>query len=472
MFSLDADRALAGANRLWDEEILPALCEYIRIPNLSPHYEADWEKTGHTNRAVALLKDWAMRQRVVGLTVEVVQFEGRTPVIFMDIPGEAPGTVLLYGHLDKQPEMSGWRTGLSPREPVFEGDLLYGRGGADDGYSTFASLSAVNLLQQQGIPHARCVVLIEACEESGSYDLPFYVDALAGKIGKPDFIVCLDSGCGNYDQLWMTTSLRGLVGGVLRVDILNEGVHSGASSGIVPDSFRILRALLTRIEDEGTGHIKLRDLYVKIPEDRIRQATNAAEVLGDTVFDKFPWARAYLPPTSDLGDLLLNKTWRPALTVIGADGLPSFNEAGNVLRPYTACGLSMRIPPGVDPDRVSRAMKKKLESNLPHGARVTFTPDALVAGWNAPSLAAWLESSLEGASQSFFGRPAMAMGEGGTIPFMGMLGKKFPEAQFLITGLLGPGSNAHGPNEFLHIPTGKRLTACIAQVLADHAAKR
>ena len=469
MPTLDAARALQSSQRIWDQEILPPLEQYIRIPNKSPAYEPRWQQ--NMDKAVALIEGWCRKQPVAGLSVEVIRLEDRTPVIFMEIPGEGAETILLYGHLDKQPEMTGWRQGLSPWQPVREGDKLYGRGGADDGYSSFASLAAIRLVQEQSLSHARCVVLIEACEESGSTDLPAYIQHLAARIGKPSLVVCLDSGCGNYEQLWMTTSLRGLVAGNLRVDILSEGVHSGDASGIVPESFRILRQLLSRIDDEQTGRVKIEALHVQIPGERLKQARLTAEVLGDEVWNKFPFVPGARPSVTDRVEMILNRSWRPALSITGADGLPPLGSAGNVLRPYTACKISLRIPPRLDPGTATKIVKETLEKDPPYGARVSFDGEKSSTGWDAPPLAQWLSSSVDRASRNFFGKPPMAFGEGGTIPFMGMLGEKFPEAQFLITGVLGPGSNAHGPNEFLHIPTGIRLTACVASVLADHLAR-
>jgi acetylornithine deacetylase/succinyl-diaminopimelate desuccinylase-like protein len=469
MPTLDAARALQSSERIWEQEIVPALHEYIRIPNKSPAYEPKWQ--ANMDRAVALIEGWCRKQPVAGLKLEVVRLPERTPVILMEIPGEGEDTVLLYGHLDKQPEMSGWRQGLSPWAPVREGDKLYGRGGADDGYSSFASLAALRLVQEQKIPHARCVVLIEAGEESGSPDLPAYIEHLASRIGKPSLVVCLDSGCGNYEQLWMTTSLRGLIAGNLRVDILTEGVHSGDASGIVPSSFRILRQLLSRLEDEQTGKIRLDALQIQISNERLKQARLTAEALGDEVWNKFPFAQGARPVVTDKVEMILNRTWRPALSITGIDGLPPLGSAGNVLRPFTACKISLRIPPRIDPAAATKAVKDALEKDPPHGARVVFDGEKSSTGWDAPPLAQWLSSAVERASRNYFGKAPMAFGEGGTIPFMGMLGEKFPEAQFLITGVLGPGSNVHGPNEFLHVPTGIRLTGCVASVIAEHFAR-
>ena len=471
------DQARSYCEDVWEREILPSITEYIAIPNKSPAFEPEWHALGHMERAVSLIADWCKARKLPGLTLEVVRLHDekgrpRTPVILMEIPGTGDDTVLLYGHLDKQPEMTGWRDDLGPWKPVREGDKLYGRGGADDGYAAFASLAALEVLQQQGVPHARCVVLIEACEESGSFDLPAYIDHLAARIGKPSLVVCLDSGCANYDQLWMTTSLRGLLGGTLRVKVLREGVHSGDASGIVPSSFRIARQLLSRIEDEGTGRITLEALHTEIPSARVAQAAKAAEVLGEGVHGKFPFVEGARPMGEDGAERVLNRTWRPTLSVTGAAGLPPLTNAGNVLRPETQLKLSVRIPAGLDPAKARLALKEALERDPPNGVEVEFHAEEGSPGWDAPALAPWLSDALTEASETYFGRPWMAMGEGGTIPFMGMLGAKFPEAQFLITGVLGPGSNAHGPNEFLHVPTGKRLTASVASVIASHFTRR
>jgi acetylornithine deacetylase/succinyl-diaminopimelate desuccinylase-like protein len=469
-----ADSAKSWVAAQYAETIVPTLIDYIRIPNKSPMFDKQWREHGHMTKAVDLLSGWARANLPAGATLEVVRVEDRTPVIFIDVPGTggaAGDTVLLYGHLDKQPEMVGWREGLGPWTPVMEGERLYGRGGADDGYAIFASLTAINALRKDNIPHSRCVVLIEACEESGSFDLPAYIEHLTPRIGTPSLVVCLDSGCGNYDQLWSTTSLRGLVVGTLEIDILREGVHSGDGSGVVASTFRIARHLLDRLEDSATGVIRPGALSVEIPRQRIMQAAAAAEVLGDEVWDKFPMCEGAGPVTRDAAELILNRTWRPALSITGADGIPASADGGNVLRPRTVLKLSLRVPPELDAKAAAATVKALLEKDPPYGAHVKFNVIGANAGWNAPPLSPWLEKSLEAASLRHFGRPAVYMGEGGSIPFMGMLGAKFPQAQFCITGVLGPASNAHGPNEFLDIPTARRLTLCVADVLADHAGR-
>jgi len=453
---------------VWEQDIVPQLVDYIRIPNKSPAFDKDWQKAGHMQKAVDLIAGWCKAQKIEGLTVEVVQLEGRTPLIYMEVPGEGDDCVLLYGHLDKQPEMTGWFEGLGPWLPVRKDDKLYGRGGADDGYAAFASLTAIRALREAGGKHARCVVIIEACEESGSYDLPAYIDLLKDRIGTPSLVVCLDSGCGNYDQLWCTTSLRGVVGAKVRVDVLTEGVHSGDASGIVPSSFRVFRQLMERLEDSETGRILSKKFHVDIPKQRQKQAKAAGRVLGDKLWQRFPWAKGVKPMAKDRTEMILNRTWRPFVELTGVDGAPGVDKAGNVLRPYTEAKLSLRIPPSADPAKCAAQLEKLMTEKPPHGARITFHGEEPGAGWDAPPLAGWLEQACAKASKAFFHKDCVYMGEGGTIPFMGMLGEKFPEAQFMITGVLGPQSNAHGPNEFLHIPMGKKLTASVAMVLEEH----
>ncbi len=467
---MDSKQSLAFVDALWDDSIVPALTRYIAIPNKSPDFDPAWREHGHMDAAVELIEAWCREHGPDDMTLEVVRLGDRTPVILMEIPGSLEGTVLLYGHLDKQPEMTGWEPGLGPWKPVLRDGKLYGRGGADDGYAAFASLAAIGALRAQQIEHARYVVLIEACEESGSYDLPHYIEHLRDRIGEPSLIVCLDSGAGNYDQLWSTTSLRGMVSGELSVEVLTEGVHSGDASGIVPSTFRIARQLLSRLEHPSTGEIVPAAFHVEIPAGRIAQAKKAAEVLDRDVHAKFPFVEGAGPVSDDLVQLVLNRTWRPALAVTGADGLPPIADAGNVLRPSTTLRLSLRLPPTVDAAAAIEHLHAVLTVDPPYGARVRFESDTPGSGWNAPPVAEWLETALNEASQTYYGRSACFMGEGGSIPFMGMLGKAFPEAQFLITGVLGPHSNAHGPNEFLHIPYAKKLTACVAHVLAAHAA--
>ena len=474
---LNAAQALSQVTAQWDDDIVQQITDYIAIPAKSPSFDADWAQHGFIDTVMRNAATWVEAQKVEGLTLEIVRLEGRTPVLFFEIPAtrvDSTQTVLMYGHLDKQPEFTGWRNDLGPWTPKYLDGKLYGRGSADDGYAVYASIAAVQALKSQNIPHPRIVGLIETCEESGSYDLLPYISAMKTQLGDVALVVCLDSGAGNYDQLWLTTSLRGNAAGVLKVEILTEGVHSGDASGLVPSSFRIMRQVLDRLEDSKTGRLLPQSFHCEIPADRLAQAKVTAQILGDEIYKRFPWAHYdcegastfALPTTTDPLEALLNRTWRPTLSVTGAEGFPSFKDAGNVLRPYTAFKLSLRFPPLIDASAAVQELKALLEDNAPYQAKVTFEGGGGATGWNAPSTVPWFETALNDASQNFFGASCGTIGQGGTIPLMSMLSKGFPKAQMMVCGVLGPKSNAHGPNEFLHVPYAKKLTAAVAHVIA------
>ncbi len=465
----------------WRERIVPQLTDYIAVPAKSPLFDPEWEAHGLIDRVVRDAAAWVEGRKVPGLMLEVIRVPGRTPVIFFEVASTRPGstqTALMYGHLDKQPEFNGWRSDLGPWTPKIEDGKLFGRGGADDGYAVYAAVSAIEALKAQGVPHPRIVGLIESCEESGSFDLPFYLEKLKSRLGDVSLVVCLDSGAGNYDQLWLTSSLRGNITGTLKVEILTEGIHSGDASGLVPSSFRILRQVLDRLEDSKTGNLLPGVFHCEIPAERIAQARATAATLGDEVWKRYPWAcgadgGVALPTTTDPVEALLNRTWRPTLSVTGVDGLPPLSNAGNVLRPYTAFKLSLRLPPLVPGHEAAVALKTLLEDNAPYNAKVTFQPDGRMddwgaTGWNAPATSPWLETALDAASRTHFGEPLGYIGQGGTIPLMNLLQQGFPKAQMMVCGVLGPKSNAHGPNEFLHLGYGERLTAAVAEVVAAH----
>jgi acetylornithine deacetylase/succinyl-diaminopimelate desuccinylase-like protein len=468
---VDLEQLRSTIAATWRNSIIERLTAYVRIPNKSPMFDPAWEANGHMDAAVELMAGWCREQPIPGMRVEVRRLPGRTPVLLIEVPGELAGSVLLYGHLDKQPEFTGWTAGLGPWEPVQRDGKLYGRGAADDGYAVFSSLTAIAALKAQRVALPRCVVLIEASEESGSIDLPAHLAALGDAIGDPSLVICLDAECGNYEQVWCTTSLRGNLVGLLHVRVLEEGVHSGMATGIAPTPFRIAEQLLARLESPLDGALLLDELSVTIPKDRRAQAEAAARVLGESVAGKLPWAAGVQAVSNDPVELLVNSTWKGTLAVTGADGLPPTLSAGNVLLPALTLKLSLRLPPTCEPARAARAVKEALERNPPYRARVRFESGAAMAGWNAPAFAPWLEESITRASRRIFGRDAVHVGCGGSIPFMAMLGERFPRTQFFITGVLGPHSNAHGPNEFLHLDYAEKLTACVSLVLADHSAR-
>jgi len=490
---LNTTQVLDQVSQAWDADLVGQLSDYIAIPAKSPMFDPDWAQHGLIDRVVQNAFDWVLAQKVAGLTLEIIRLPGRTPVLFFEVAASSGAikneaidtgaasasalTVLMYGHLDKQPEFTGWRADLGPWTPKFEDGRLYGRGGADDGYAIYAAITAIAALKTQGAAHPRIVGLVETCEESGSYDLLPYIDVLRTRLGDVGLVICLDSGAGNYDQLWLTNSLRGMASGTLKVEVLTEGVHSGDASGLVPSSFRILRHLLDRLEDSATGRLLPANFHCEVPADRRCQAQATAAILGDALYKRFPWAHAdcggssqsMLPTTSDPLQALLARTWTPTLSVTGAQGLPDLQNAGNVLRPYTAFKLSLRLPPLIDAASAVAELKKLLEDNAPYQAKVTFQSDGGATGWNAPSTAPWFDRALNQASNDYFGAPCGYIGQGGTIPLMNMLSIGFPKAQMMVCGVLGPKSNAHGPNEFLHVPYAKKLTAAVAQVIAAAA---
>lgn len=474
--TLDDTRVTDTVDDLW-RDIVPVIEDYIRIPAKSPAFDADWATTGHIADAVELIRAWCAEHAPDDATVAVHEQAGLTPVITIDVPahGEAPtdtnDTVLLYGHLDKQPEMTGWRDGLGPWQPVLEGDRLYGRGGGDDGYAAFAIIAALTALRDAGGSHARCVGLIEASEESGSPDLPAHLHQLQSFLGDVSLVICLDSGAPDYDALWQTTSLRGLLSAELRVDVLDNGLHSGMVSGAVPSSFRVLRQLLDRIEDPATGRVLLDAFHTEVPPDRLAEAQLAAEA-GVDLRDEVVFAGTTTATSDDLAQLQLATTWEPTLSYVSAEGLPALSDGGNVLRPYTTLGLSFRLPPTVDPTDAAAQLTEVLEADPPSNAQVTLTIKESAIGWNANPTAPWLGDALEQASVQYFGNRPGSLGLGGTIPFMAMLGEIWPDAQFVITGVLGPESNAHGPNEFLHLPTARKITACVANILDAHVRRQ
>jgi acetylornithine deacetylase/succinyl-diaminopimelate desuccinylase-like protein len=447
---------------------LAALERYVTVPCLSPAFDPNWEQTGAIAEAASLIEQFAHSE--LGVTVERLTIPGRSPVLFLDLaatPGaESRATTLCYGHFDKQPPLGDWRDGLAPFRAVREGDRLYGRGSADDGYAAFAVVAALRALADADTPHGRILVLLEASEESGSIDLEPYLDLLAPRIGSLGLVICLDSGGATYDRLWMTTSLRGNLMATLRVRVLEYGVHSGIAGGIVPSSFRLARKLLSRIEDETTGEIRLRSTAIEVPAVRREELALAAELVGETVAGEFPTLPGLVLSGATPAQRILRSNWSASLAVIGAAGLPSIPDAGNVLRPETALRLSLRLPPTADAATVARELTEMLTSDPPQGCTVELEIEPPASGWSAPVLEPWLNHVVTKASSAHFGAPPAAIGIGGTIPFLASLARRYPQTQFLVTGVLGPDSNAHGPNESLHVPTAEAITATVAEVLA------
>jgi acetylornithine deacetylase/succinyl-diaminopimelate desuccinylase-like protein len=468
--------ALSFVAAKWPADVLPLLETFARIPNQSPAFDVDWESAGHMEAAAGLLGGWAAERKIPGAVVDVVRIPGLTPTVVVEVPptdADATGTVLVYGHYDKQPPFEGWSEGRGPWAPVIEGDRLYARGVADDGYALPSALLALESVTAAGGRHGRCLVIAEGSEESGSPHLPEVLAHLADRIGVPDVVVALDSSSPTYDRLWITTSLRGLISGTLTVRVLEHGVHSGSAGAVVPSSFRIARLLLERIEEAATGDLRLPELRADPPPGAPAAAGALAEALIEEGLEAppFPVVDGLVLQGTDRAERALRIAWLGSLAVVGAAGLPLVEEAGMVLRPATTLKLAIRLPPTADATGAADAVRRALTDDPPHGAVVEWTDVAAVGGWAAPPLVPWLAAAIDDASMACFGKASGQVGEGGSIPFMGWLAARFPEAQILATGVLGPGSNAHGPDESLHLPTAERVTTALAMLLDAHAGR-
>ena len=468
---MDPARTISFVSSAIDSSALPALLDFVRVPSVSPGFDPDWQSKGFIQQAQDILLNWVRSQAVSGLTCELITHPNTPPVVYLEVPATSPGlpTVLLYGHMDKQPAFTGWSEFCGPYEPVVKDGVLYGRGCVDDGYAVTSAVLAVKAVQEQGLPHGKVVIVLENEEESDSDNLLANLETIKAKAGPVNLIVCLDSGSADFNRLWATSSLRGYVEFQLTVQVLDKGVHSGNSSGIVPSSFRIITQLLNRVEDPATGRILLPEMHAKLTADQHERTNALAKFAGDFLYQRFPFVPGAQPMTDDLSELLLNELLRPTLSVTGASGLPETSSAGNVLLPFTTLKLSFRTPPGVDEEAALQRVTQVLTAHPPYGAQVTVTRASAGKGWGLRPLSKWLKEALGSASKAVFGTEEMYCGEGGSIPLMRNLQDLYPEADFLVTGVLGPQSNAHGPDENLNIAYYKQFTACIALVLQAHS---
>lgn len=463
-------------DKFWDEQVIPALSAFIKIPCKTRTLDPDWRNNDYLQQAVTLVHQWIEKQGIPGTRVQVLSLPHQSPFLFVAIPGTCNSgkTAMFYGHLDKMPEAEGWDEGLGPWQPVLKDDRLYGRGSVDDGYAAFAPIAAIKALQQQNIPYPHCIMLLEASEESGSPDFVDYITQLekSNSIGTPDVMIFVDAGGDNYDQLWCTDSLRGTVEGILSVTTLTQAVHSGSSSGIAPSAFDIMRTLLSRINNEQTGEVLIEECHVDIPEERIEQTKELAKILGNKIYKSIPFASGVQPKSYDLVELLLNKTWRPTLSITGGTGLPIINDAASVLLPNSTLMLSLRLPPTCNARNTINKLKEILEKDPPYGAVITFTPIAELQGWSAPKMAPWLEETLDSSSLNYYGAKPAYMGDGGSIGIVELLGEKYPHAHFIVSGVASAETGEHGPNEYIYIPAAKKFTCCIAEVLATLAKQK
>ena len=468
MKSIDFTRLSEYIDKQWDESALPSLCDFIEIPALSPSFDADWEENGYLDAAIETFVSWVKSLPLEKTTISVHRLKNRSPLLLITIEGDVSNEVLFYSHLDKQPEATGWSEGKGPWKPVIEDGWLFGRGSVDDGYGGYAGILSVLGLQEQGISHPTCRFLIETGEESGSPDLELYLDELKSQLGTPDLVIVLDTGGIDYDRLWVTQSLRGIVAGTLSVKVSSVGVHSGHGSGVMPSSFRLARQLLSRLEDENTGEILPEWLHLKINDEMKKTCSEIVKMKGDEMKD-FPLLEGVKKQVEDPLDIFMTMNLKPSLSIIGADGIPPIESAGNVLRTNTDLKISIRTPPGIDASTVANKVQKLFEENPPNGAHVTAKMTEVADGFLSPKLPEAISSALEEACKEFYGKNSMSLFIGGTIPVMAMLQSRYSDSKFIITGAGGPGGNAHGPDEKLHISTAKKVTKCMSSVVKSVA---
>ncbi len=452
----------------WRGETLEALKDVIRIPSKSRAFDEDWETHGFLTAVLKKAQTWGRKLFPNG-AFEIIQDPGLTPILFVDIPATDEGferPAFFYGHFDKQPEAEGWAAGLGPWEPVVRNGRLYGRGAADDCYSFYASLTAAKALDEFKIARPRVTGLFETDEESGSRDLPFYLEKMREEIGNPAFLGIFDLSVRDYERLWLTQSLRGVVSFTMKVSVLETPVHSGTASGIVPSSFAIVRMLLDRLEDPCTGRVKLREFHAEIPAFHQKGLEEEAALAGDAVFAEFPYKDGTQPRHAAALEALRANAWEPALSILGAEGLPSISSATAVIRPSTAVALSFRVPPGVDAKKALQAAIDAVTTNVPFNASVEIDNPRAESGFESPELDPWLSEALEELSKEYFGNSFAKTYEGATIGTLGAFRRNFSQSCFLNTGVLGSKEHAHAPNESLDLQYVAKFTQILSKVVA------
>ena len=454
----------------WDDWYVKGLSDFIRVPNLSPNYDEEFLTNGRIEQAAECVDGYINQLQIEGITKHYFQPDGMSPMVVYTVEPTQGCTknIMIYGHLDKQPWMEGWDEGLGPCEPVIRGEYLYGRGGADDGYAPFSAMLAVKNLQQQGVMLPRIALVLETEEESGSENLLDLLEAAKEVIGTPDYCFCMDSGAFDYNQLWLTSSLRGVCIVSLEVEFAKGGYHSGEVGGIIPETFRVARALLNRVDNAETGMV-CDDLQVEIPQWARDEAVVMAGHSGAEMHTKYNYHEGCVPMNADnLAEMYLNNTWRPNLSITGASGLPDVAIAGNVVRASTKLKLSMRLPPSAKPDEAEAKLTEILTTNVPHNAKVTVKGGHAGQGWCMKAMDPWLNAVVKKSGSDFFdGKDTGTYGMGGSIPFLAELGNMYPSTNIMALGLIGPKANAHAPNECINLTYAKKLTKALSHLIAE-----
>lgn len=457
-------------NEFWDQHGIPGLMDFIRIPSKSTDFDPNWESNGFLKQACESAALW-LKGIIPDARCELLTETGRTPCLFVEIPPtkgyENSAAMAFYGHFDKLPETGEWQEGLGAWTPVLKNNCLYGRGSADDGYSFYLMGVCVAALKTLNHAHPRIIGIFETQEESGSKDLPYYLNLIHDRLGSVNAFFILDNSCSDYERLWTVSSLRGVIKGTLKVKVLSHGVHSGAYSGIVPDAYGIAQHLLSRVYDPLTSEVKIPSCLAKIPDTCQQQLQNVGNILGDQIWNRAPLLPGVSPISTQPDELLLQNTWKPALTITGISGIPVPENAGNIIHGDVALTLSMRVPPLIDLKQAVNDLNQLLTTDIPFGCEVSLTSISAEPGWASFHTDSKIQELLSKASECHFGKPLATTGQGGSIPIVNEFEKHLPNTALVVTGALGTDSNAHAPNEFLNMNYAKKLTAVIAQVICD-----
>eukprot|EP01134_Creolimax_fragrantissima_P007648 CFRG7648T1 len=467
---MDATKTQAFVDKHFQEKFVDTLSGFIKIPNCTPAFDADYLTNGHIQTAIKYILDFTDSLKIPGLTHSVYDDESRPPMVCIVYPGEVKQNVMIYGHLDKQPFMEGrWSEGLDALTPVIRDNKLYGRGSADDGYSVLAALLSIQAAREQGVPLPRICILLETEEESGSENLLYLMEQAQVKeaLGKPDICICLDSETADYDKIWVTSSLRGLAACNLKIEVMESGQHSGLAGGIVPETFTIARQLLDRLEDSTTGVVV--DEFNSQPDDKKRnEAKEVAEYHGSSLFTNFKLLEGVSAMSEhDLAQMYLQNVWYASLSVTGGCGLPDVSDAGNVLRPWTQLRVGIRLPPNVNGHDAAKKLEEVLTKDPPYGCKISVTGLQGGNGFCTKPFPIYLNDSIRDASMAFFGQAHSSFGIGGSIPFLSELGQKYPEAQIIPMGAMGPDCNAHNPDESIDLPYAKKFVCFLSHLLGD-----
>ncbi|CAI2368334.1 unnamed protein product [Moneuplotes crassus] len=465
---MDTEKSKKFIEDNFQSMFLDPISEFIKVPNLTPSFDPEFQTNGLIEQAIDNVKGYAESMDIPGLKFHVHNEEGRAPMALIEIPGNGKKNIMVYGHLDKQPHMEGWTEGTGPTTPTIIGDKLYGRGSTDDGYVSFATLTAVKNILDQGQEIPRIVLVLEAEEESGSKDLVYLLEKCKDIIKTPDVCLCCDSGALDYKTLWLTSSLRGSMGMNVKVSIAKDAFHSGICGGAMPETFRIANNLLDRLEDPITKRMEKFEVEI---EDRFKEeAKNIVGLVGTDLYKDFKLLEGCRPIHHDnLEEMYLNINWRPALAVCGADGLPTLSKAGNVVRASTSLRLKIRLPPSLDAKEMCDEVVKTLSEDVPFGAKIEFDDVSSGSGWVMKDLKEETSKAIHESSEEFYEKKAGLYGIGGSIPFLKTLEGIYPETEILAMGVGGNDCNIHAPDETLDIPYMKKFIPTLSHILAKMA---